>query len=74
MSDDAEAEKFVAHLVATLGPGEALVTAMRIILVVAQETPDDPGVLAATSEAIDAVQRIAMVAGYARRPPDPDAN
>ena len=74
MSEDAEAEQFVAHLIATLGEGEALVTAMRVILMVAQRTPDDERVLAATSEAIDAVQRIAFLAGYAQRSSDPEAN
>lgn len=74
MSEDAEAEQFVAHLIATLGPGEALVTAMRVILGVAQATPDDERVLAAASEAIDAVQRIAFLAGYAQPASDPDVN
>jgi hypothetical protein len=74
MSDEAEAEAFVAHLVASLGPGEALVTAMRIVLAVAQQTPDDPRILVAASEAIDAVQRIAFLAGHAHPVSDLEEN
>jgi hypothetical protein len=69
MSEKSEAERFAEHLVSTLGPGEALVTAMRLVLLVGQRTPNDERVIDAAKEAFDAIHKIAVLAGYVSPPP-----
>ena len=55
---NAEAEEFAARIVQTMGPGEALVMAMRLILLVGQRAPEDPRVVASAAEAVASIKRL----------------
>jgi len=58
-----DAEAFAANFVEKMGPTEALLLAMRLVLLVGQKAPDDPTVIAAAKTAIDAIKTIGAQTG-----------
>lgn len=63
MSDDAainEQERFAQTILEKVGPTEALLMAMRLVLLVGQRKPEDAAVIAAAKEAIDAIKRLGV--------------
>lgn len=61
MSDDDklnEQERFAQTVLDRAGPTEALLMAMRLVLLVGQRKPEDAEVIAAAKEAIAAIKRV----------------
>jgi hypothetical protein len=63
MANVKDAEAFAQKLIDTVGPGETLLMAMRLVLAVGQMAPDDEQVVAAAQEAISAIKRIGTLTG-----------
>ena len=59
-NDDAinEQERFAQTVLERVGPTEALLMAMRLVLLVGQRKPEDAEVIAAAKQAIDAIKRL----------------
>ncbi len=61
MSEDdvvTEQERFAQTILEKVGPTEALLMAMRLVLLVGQKNPDDPEVIAAAKQAIAAIKTV----------------
>lgn len=60
MIDDeiTERERFAQTVLERTGPTESLLMAMRLVLLVGQRKPDDPQVIGAAKQAIDAIKRL----------------
>jgi hypothetical protein len=58
-----DAEAFAANFVEKMGPTEALLLAMRLVLLVGQKAPEDPKVIEAAKSAIDAIKIIGAQTG-----------
>jgi hypothetical protein len=56
-------EDLAQQIVENLGHGQALVLAMRLVLLVGQAKTDEPGMLEAVQEAIAAIKRVGAIAG-----------
>jgi hypothetical protein len=63
MSDQAEAEAFAKKVLDTMGPAEALLMSMRLLLLVGQRDPSNPKVVAAAQEAVAAIKRLGEATG-----------
>ena len=69
MSDADDAEAFATKLVDTVGAGEALLMAMRLVLLVGQRaTPQSPALVEAAQEAVAAIKRVGREAGALSSP------
>lgn len=53
-----EQERFAQTVLERVGPTEALLMAMRLVLLVGQRKPDDAAVIGAAKQAIDAIKRL----------------
>jgi hypothetical protein len=58
-----DAEAFAANFVEKMGPTEALLLAMRLVLIVGQKAPEDPKVVAAAKTAIESIKVIGAQTG-----------
>lgn len=61
MSDEAvinEQERFAQTILDRVGPTEALLMAMRLVLLVGQRKAEAPEVIAAAKEAIEAIKKL----------------
>ena len=64
MSDVDDAEAFAAKLVDSVGAAEALLMAMRLVLLVGQRAPDQSAeLLEAAQEAVAAIKRVGRATG-----------
>jgi hypothetical protein len=53
-----EQERFAQTVLERVGPTEALLMAMRLVLLVGQRKPEDAAVIGAAKQAIDAIKRL----------------
>ena len=58
-----DAEAFAANFVEKMGPTEALLLAMRLVLIVGQKAPEDPKVVEAAKTAIASIKTIGTQTG-----------
>lgn len=58
-----EQERFAQTVLERVGPTEALLMAMRLVLLVGQRRPEDAEVIAAAKEALDAIKRVGRGTG-----------
>ena len=60
MSDDLvnEQERFAQTILEKAGPTQALLMAMRLVLLVGQSKPEDADVIAAAKDAVAAIKRV----------------
>jgi hypothetical protein len=63
MSDTTEAEQFAAKVLTTMGPTETLLMAMRLVLLVGQQSPEDPVVIESAQDALGAIQKMGRKLG-----------
>jgi hypothetical protein len=64
MSDDqTEQERFAQTILEKAGPTEALLMAMRLVLLVGQRKAEDPEVIAAAQQAMAAIKKIGTLTG-----------
>ena len=63
MSDDGSRDEFARTVVEKVGPTEALLMVMKVVLLVGQRAPDDGKAIEAASEAIAAIKRLGAAVG-----------
>jgi hypothetical protein len=63
MTDTKEAEAFAEKVLATMGPAETLLMAMRLLLLVGKNDPDNPQVVARAQEAVNAIKALGELTG-----------
>ncbi|HUS68384.1 MAG TPA: hypothetical protein VMZ28_27810 [Kofleriaceae bacterium] len=64
MSDPTDAETFAEKVVDTMGATEALLMAMRLVLLVGQRAdPQNPEIVTAAGEAVSAIKRVGRATG-----------
>ncbi len=63
MADTKEAEEFAEKVLATMGPAETLLMAMRLLLLVGKRDPDNPQVVACAQEAVAAIKHLGELTG-----------
>ena len=63
MSQEDDANEFASKVLTTMGPTETLLMAMRLALLVAQRSGEDPAVAQATKDAIAAIKRVGALTG-----------
>ena len=63
MSDDGSRDEFARTVVEKVGPTEALLMTMKVILLVGQKAPDDKNAIESAAEAIAAIKRLGAAVG-----------
>lgn len=65
-----EQERFARTVLEKVGPTEALLMAMRLVLLVGQAKPEDGEVIASARDAINAIKRLGQLTGALVTPGD----
>jgi hypothetical protein len=65
-----EQERFARTILEKVGPTEALLMAMRLVLLVGQRKPEDPEVITSARDAINSIKRLGQLTGTLITPGD----